>query len=127
MEIRDLVVRPPVTCGGGVSLRDVAALMQSEEVGSVVVLRGGVLDGIVTDRDLVRATAAGANPMTQVVWRWMTPDPDTIDADMDVAEAADWLVASGYRHIPVVDGSRLAGVTSIKDILWAMTETPLSS
>jgi len=46
---------------------------------------------------------------------------------VDVAEPADWLVASGYRHIPVVDGSRLVGVTSIKDILWAMTETPASS
>jgi CBS domain-containing protein len=127
MEISDLVIRPPVTCGGGVTLRDVAALMQSEDVGSVLVLRGGVLVGIVTDRDLVRATAAGANPTTQVASRWMTPDPDTIDADMNVAEAADWLVASGYRHIPVVDGGRLVGVTSIKDVLWAMTETPLSS
>ena len=55
----------------------------------------------------------------------MTPDPDTIEADMDVSDAADWLVASGYRHIPVVDGGRLVGVTSIKDVLWALTERPL--
>jgi CBS domain-containing protein len=121
MQISDLVAKPPVTCEGGVTLRDVAALMQSEDIGSVLVVRGDTLHGIVTDRDLVRATAASANPTTDVVSRWMTPNPDTIDTDMDIAEAADWLVASGYRHIPVVDGGRLVGVASIKDVLWALT------
>ena len=125
MQVSDLVTKTLVTCDSGVTLRDIAGLMQTEEVGSVLVFGGGVLRGIVTDRDLVRATAAGANPTMEVVSRWMTPDPDTIEADMEVSDAADWLVASGYRHIPVVDGGRLVGVTSIKDVLWALTERPL--
>ncbi len=51
----------------------------------------------------------------------MTAYPDSIDPDMQVTEAAEWMLASGYRHIPVLDGSRILGMISIKDVLWAMT------
>jgi CBS domain-containing protein len=41
---------------------------------------------------------------------------------MDVNDAAQWMLATGYRHLPVVEGNRLLGIASIKDILWAITE-----
>jgi CBS domain-containing protein len=41
---------------------------------------------------------------------------------MDVEEAANWMLATGYRHLPVVDGQAVLGVISIKDVLWAVTE-----
>jgi CBS domain-containing protein len=42
---------------------------------------------------------------------------------MDIDEAADWMLASGFRHLPVVDEGRVIGVISIKDVLWALTDS----
>lgn len=52
----------------------------------------------------------------------MTEYPDSFSPDMEVADAADWMLAKGYRHLPIVDGEDLIGVVSIKDILWAVTD-----
>ncbi len=40
---------------------------------------------------------------------------------MQVSEAVDWMLAAGYRHLPVVEGDKLIGMASIKDILWALS------
>jgi CBS domain-containing protein len=59
-----------------------------------------------------------------VVRRWMTPDPDTFSADVDVFDAALWLLESGYRHLPVVsDAGHLLGVVSVTDVLSAVIES----
>ena len=52
----------------------------------------------------------------------MTPAPDTVEADLEVSEAAMWMAATGYRHLPITDGDKLIGVASVKDVLWALTE-----
>jgi CBS domain-containing protein len=46
--------------------------------------------------------------------------PDSFSPEMDVREAAEWMLAAGYRHLPVVEERRLIGMASIKDILWAL-------
>jgi CBS domain-containing protein len=41
---------------------------------------------------------------------------------MSVEDAADWMLATGYRHLPVVDDTgTVLGMVSIKDVLWAVT------
>ena len=53
----------------------------------------------------------------------MTPNPDALEPDVDVAYAADWVLAAGYRHLPIKDeGDHLIGMLSIKDILWGITQ-----
>jgi CBS domain-containing protein len=53
----------------------------------------------------------------------MTPEPDTVSADLNVEEAANWMLATGYRHLPVTsETGELIGVASIKDVLWALVE-----
>jgi CBS domain-containing protein len=79
------------------------------------------LVGIVTERDLVREFAE-ESPRGRLVGDVMTPDPDSLAPDIEVDEAADWMMAAGYRHLPVVDEGKLVGMVSIKDILWVLTE-----
>ncbi len=83
------------------------------------------LSGIVTERDVLRAAAARADLSLENVTDWMTPNPDTVPSDMTVEDAAIWMVAAGYRHLPVMDDGDLLGVASIKDVLWAITEQHL--
>jgi CBS domain-containing protein len=52
----------------------------------------------------------------------MTEYPDSFDPEMAIGEAAEWMLATGFRHLPVVDGGAVVGVISIKDVLWAVTD-----
>ena len=120
MEIRNLVAGETVACGRDVTLADIASLMISEDVGSVAVVDGSTLLGIVTERDMVRAVAADVDAHESTAREWMTVDPDVADPDLSVEDAARWMLTAGYRHLPVVEGTRLMGVVSIKDVLWAL-------
>jgi len=89
---------------------------------TVAVEVDGALEGIFTERDLLRAVAEGADLDTEPISTWMTEYPDSFHPEMDVEEAAEWMLATGFRHLPVVDGGDVVGVISIKDVLWALTD-----
>jgi CBS domain-containing protein len=125
MEVRDLLGGEAQTCSPTVTIVEAAARMTSEGVGSLGVGDSDALVGIVTERDVLRCVAADADPTEETVVRWMTPDPDSVEPDMTVDDAALWMVAAGYRHLPVVEAGRLLGIASIKDVLWAVTERHL--
>ena len=122
MTVRELVGGEVIWVAPEATIRSAAVSMKSNGVGSVAVEVDGALEGILTERDVLDAVADGADLDFDRVDRWMTSYPDSIDPDMQVTEAAQWMLASGYRHIPVIDGDRILGMISIKDVLWAMTE-----
>lgn len=119
MILRDLVTGRPHICGPETSLAEAAVAMSESGHGSLAVVDGHEVVGVITERDLVRAIAAGAD-RSAPVRTWMGSEPDLFDADTDVFEAAEWLLESGYRHLPVVDGSELLGVVSVRDLLSAV-------
>lgn len=125
MEVKELVGGAAQLCGPTTTMARAADVMVKEGVGSLGVKGPEGLAGIVTERDVLRAVAAGADLRQETVTDWMTPDPDTVDADMSVDDAAIWMVAAGYRHLPVRSGNELIGIASIKDVLWAITERHL--
>lgn len=125
MEVKELVGGAAQLCGPTTTLAKAADVMVKEGVGSLGVKGAQGLAGIVTERDVLRAVAAGADLRHETVTDWMTPDPDTVDAEMSVDDAAIWMVAAGYRHLPVRRGNELIGIASIKDVLWAITERHL--
>lgn len=104
------------------TLLDVSKEMVEVGVGSVGVIDGHDLVGIFTERDGLRAVAAGVDPAEAVVRDWMTPTPDTFAPDVDVEEAAAWLLETGYRHLPVMQDGELLGIVTIRDLLWALVE-----
>lgn len=124
MELRELVGGEVETISPDASSTEAAARMQQAGVGALAVMDGNELTGIFTERDLVRAVATGGHPDSTTVGEWMTTYPDSFLPDMTVREAADWMLAVGYRHLPVAEGGTLIGMASIKDILWALTTEP---
>ena len=122
MTVRDLVAGDVVWVAPEATLRKGAEMMVSTEGGSVAVEVDGALEGIFTERDLLRAVAEGADLDTEPISTWMTEYPDSFHPEMDVEEAAEWMLATGFRHLPVVDGGDVVGVISIKDVLWAVTD-----
>jgi CBS domain-containing protein len=121
MIIRSLVGNAAHACGPETTLEEAATEMVRHDVGSLAVIDGSNLIGIITERDVLRAVAKDANIEGDTVSSWMTPDPDTVSANLDIDDAVDWLLATGYRHLPVVEDGTLLGVASIKDLLWAIS------
>lgn len=121
MEIRQLVGGTATVCGPDLTIAEVTTTLHAEGIGSIGVVDDGDLVGIFTERDVVRAVASGADLDASPIKDWMTPDPDWLTPDVNVEAAAEWLLATGYRHLPVVDEGALIGIVSIKDILWAVT------
>ncbi len=94
--------------------------MAEEDIGALLVFEGNQPVGVVSERDVVRSLAAGADP--DEVWAadvmstetvWGSPDDSLIDA-------ADALSAAGIRHLPLRRGGRLVGIVSSRDILSAV-------
>ncbi len=124
MELRELISGEVETVPTDTTIATAAVRMQQLGVGSLAVLEDDQFSGIFTERDVLQAVAAGADCDTETLVNWMTLYPDSFSPDMSVRQAADWMLAAGYRHLPVVENDQLIGMASIKDILWAITGDP---
>ncbi len=123
--VADIMSSPVVIAETTELLSDAATHMHEHKVGSVVVVDGGKPVGILTERDLVRLAAEGADANAKV-GEWMTADPYTITSDVEVADAWNTLAERGYRHIPVVDDGELVGVVSMRDLVGIAQITPMA-
>jgi CBS domain-containing protein len=113
--------RDLLTVEAGLPVVAVAQRMAERNVGAVLVLEDGRLAGIMTERDLMRAVARGLRDDT-VVGDCMTAHPETIAPDDTVEHAAVLMIHGGYRHLPVVEGDRVVGVLSMRDLVQVVVE-----
>lgn len=122
MLVHELIGGPVDTCSVDTAVTEAARKMLAYDIGSLAVTRSEKLVGIITERDLLRVVADRPSRHRLTVGDVMTPTPDSLDPDVDIDDAADWMMAAGYRHLPVVESGRVLGMVSIKDVLWALTE-----
>ena len=113
---RDLLAVEP-----GLPLTEVAERMVSRDVGAVLVLEGGRLVGILTERDVLRAVAGGIRE-DSLVADWMTREPETMEPDEPIRQAAVLMIHGGFRHLPIVEGEEVVGMLSIRDLMRVVLE-----
>ncbi len=120
MLVRECLRSAPVTVPPGCSLEEAARLLGSHGVGSLLVVEGDRLVGIVTDRDIaVRGIGEGMPPSADI-GSVMTRDPVTIQGSADVFEAFSTFRTATARRLPVLEDSDLAGIISVDDLLIAL-------
>jgi CBS domain-containing protein len=117
--LKDLMNTSVVTASPDTTVTEAAAGMVRARVGSVVVLQGSFLAGILTERDVLRAAASGEDLSVSLVSAWMSPDPQAASLDMPAEEAAQIMLLNGFRHLPVLSGREVCGVVSIRDLFAA--------
>lgn len=123
MKLGELVGEAPFVCGPDTTLAEAARVMETSDLGSLAVVEGMNLLGLITERDIRRSVAEGID-LDTAVSELMSDDPDTFDPDLDVWDAATWIAESGYRHLPVIgDDGELLGVVSIRDLLRGLVDT----
>jgi CBS domain-containing protein len=119
MKVSDLRPHELFTAQADESLDVAADRMSWHQVGALPVLEGQRLVGIVTERDLTAALAEGADPVITPVSDYMTPAPEVLGPDSELADAAHLMLELGIRHLPVVRSGQLVGVLSMRDVLDA--------
>lgn len=117
--IKAMPVVPPIVVQRGASVLDAARLMQEKHIGCVLVVREGLLDGILTERDLLMKTVGTGKDISKTkVEEVMTSDPEVLQPDDMLAFALNYMHVGGYRHVPVVDEKqRPVGVLSVKNVV----------
>ena len=116
MQVRDVMTEATVTDAPSDNLRTAAERMWREQTGSLLVVQDGRLIGIITERDVLRAVALGADPDRATVDEAMTVDVFTVPPEMQLHVAAREMAARWIRHLPVLDSGQLLGVVSMRDI-----------
>jgi len=118
VKVRDLPPGRLLSVDPQARLSEVAREMRGNDADSVAVMEDGVLVGIITERDLVRAIADGVNPSQTAANVIMTADPATVTADEDVSVVALKMMSLGVRHLPVVDGNgKPMGLVSARNLV----------
>ena len=117
-KVREVMTDRPRCVTLETPISEVAELMESEDIGSLPVLEGEQLAGMVTDRDIViRAIAKGKDPRGMPVREVASREPVTVYAEDDLSSALKKMASEQVRRLPVVDDdNRLIGVLSQADV-----------
>src|SRR6187200_3630805 len=115
------VIRPePIEVAPEDTLGEVAERMSGANVGAVIVKDYGRLIGILTERDMLKAMAARVHTSDARVREWMTEDPLTATAEMDVEDAAQVMLQHNFRHLPILDDNgAVIGLVSLRRVVAA--------
>jgi CBS domain-containing protein len=115
MKISDIMTEAAVTDRPDDTLAQAARKMWAQQTGSQLVLEGNDLLGIVTERDILKAVATGI-PLDTPISDTMSKDLITVDPGTSLREAARIMTEKWIRHLPVLDGDKLVGIVSQRDL-----------
>ncbi|MFN3805046.1 MAG: CBS domain-containing protein [Pyrobaculum sp.] len=114
--VRHIASRPPITASPHISIREAAGIMAQRRIGLLILVEGGKLYGVVSERDIVEAVAQGVPPGEEVS-KIAKREVVTIDADVNIREAATLIRRHGIRHLVVMSRGEIYGVISVRDLV----------
>ena len=115
--IRDLMTSNPTTCEPSTTVLEAAKRMAQDDVGSIPVVEGDRLVGLLTDRDItVRVVAEGRDPMSTTLRDVASSQLETVSPDDDLNSALRKMASAQVRRLPVVEGDRLVGIVAQADV-----------
>ena len=115
--LRDIMTQNPVTVQTTDSVVAAARSMRDGNIGDVVVVERGQIQGILTDRDIVvRALAEGRDPSSTTVGEICSRELTTLSPSDSISDAVTMMREKAIRRLPVVDGGRPIGIVSLGDL-----------
>ena len=118
--VKRVMARNLVTVDKQMTVQEVAKVMESKEVGSVLVLdkESGDIAGIVTERDIVKKVVAkGVDGSSYLVKGIMSSPLLTIESHKTIFEAGDYMDQKKVRHLAVTESGKVVGVISVRDLI----------
>lgn len=120
MQVADVMSEARVTESPSDTLKDAAIRMWQQQTGSLLVMEGDELIGILTERDIMKAVARGIDVTHAPVSDAMTTNVLTVDPTTSLHEAARLMASRWIRHLPVMAGERVVGVVSQRDLVGVL-------
>lgn len=106
------------TIAPDITVRELITLLADHNIGAVVVSSdGSAVEGIVSERDVVRRLRSGAEMLDAAVSDIMTSDVQTVSPTVTVHELSKLMTERRIRHVPVLVDGRLSGLVSIGDVV----------
>ena len=116
-KIGQVMSKPVRTVKPDEKLSAALAVMDNNNVGSVVVVEGENPIGIITQRDVIRQILKGTQILQEPVRQVMSKPLITGAPDMLVQDAVDLMLENKIRQLPVVEGNKLVGIVSDRDLM----------
>jgi len=118
VSVYDAMTSKPVMLEPKDSLKTCAQIMAKKHVGAVLIGNDHELAGIISEQDIVRkCVAKGINAQSKKISDFMHTKLTTVSPDKDIYDALILMRDHNIRHLPVVDGKKILGLLTIKDIL----------
>jgi CBS domain-containing protein len=128
MQVRDGMSEVVLTVGPTHTLREAASMMAEKQVGAALVSDDETpVARILTERDILLSLGAGEDPDAERVGDHMSDSVIAAAPDWSLERAAAEMSRRGIRHLVVYDGSELAGVLSMRDIVRVWTSEGATS
>lgn len=122
MQVSEVMNRANISESSTATLRDAAGRMWKQQTGSLVILDGAELIGIITERDIMKAVARGDDLDATPVSALMTRTVITVTPDDSVETAAAHMANRWIRHLPVVADGAVVGMVSQRDLCGLLVE-----
>jgi CBS domain-containing protein len=120
MKVREAMAKTVRSAKKTDKVGDVAKQMKQQDAGFIPVVDGGLLVGVITDRDIViNCIAEGHDPRGETAEHLMTKKVTTIGPDDEIEEAGRTMARQEIRRLPVVENGRLVGVLSHGNLVQA--------
>jgi CBS domain-containing protein len=123
VRVRAFMNTKPVTLEMGSTVREAVKTMVEKEIGSVLIAKGGVPVGIITERDILRRLVYPAETLEKSVEELMTTPLITVGPLATLGEAAEIMVQRKIRRLPVKEGDKIVGMITQRDLQRALMET----
>ncbi len=117
MKVRRVFHHNAVSVEPWATLRSAAKQMHEGGFSCLPVVSGEELLGIITERDLVEALAADERPEASTVFSHMSEAPETVGPDDECSDVVTKMLSLGCRHLPVMEGGKMVGIVSARDLL----------
>jgi CBS domain-containing protein len=109
------------------SVLEALQLMTEKQIGALVVLDGGRIAGIFSERDFVHGVSIKERCIVNTtVMEYMTPKVFTVSPDQTVEDCMQLMTKEHFRHLPVVENGKLTGIVSIGDLVKEIISTEKS-
>ena len=117
-QVGDAMTKKPVNVGSSATIEECAQIMRKEHVGALLVKDNNELRGILSEQDIVRKLVAeGRDLKKTTVGEAMVTKLATITPDKDIYDALAMMRNMNIRHLPVMDGKKMVGLLTMKDVL----------
>jgi CBS domain-containing protein len=124
--VKEFMSAPPITLNSDTSIADACRLMGEKHIGSILLSRGGVIDAIFTERDLVsKALSEKADLALIKVANYASSPLITVSPTTDVKEAARIMTETRVRRLVVIENSKPIGIFAAADLAKAVGKEPL--